>query len=243
MINENQLVPYEASELPVANGPWLVFAPHADDESFGMGGTLLKAAEKGITVHLVVMTDGALGGNTDNLVEIRKQEAIRAAAMLGLQSPVFLEYQDRGLRLEQEVVERVCEVIGRVAPAAVFFPACFELHPDHRATAALVWQALRKFAKREIVPVSYEVLVQSPVNTLVDISPYVAKKEAVMAVYESQLSENVYIEIASSLNRLRSLTLAGDISHAEGYYRFVPTDVDTDFEEVVLSTLRLYFLA
>ncbi len=24
-------------------GPWLVFAPHADDETFGMGRSLLKA--------------------------------------------------------------------------------------------------------------------------------------------------------------------------------------------------------
>ena len=132
-------------------------------------------------------------------------------------------------------------MIAQVSPAAVFFPGCFELHPDHRATAALVWLALQKLIKREIVPVSYEVLVQSPVNTLIDISPYIARKKAVMEVYESQLAENTYMEIAMSLNRLRSLTLGGDISHAEGYFRFAPTDVNSDFETVIQSIVRRYF--
>ena len=38
---EHILVPFSVSELPP--GPWLVFAPHSDDETFGMGGSLLKA--------------------------------------------------------------------------------------------------------------------------------------------------------------------------------------------------------
>ena len=41
---EHILVPFSVSELPP--GPWLVFAPHSDDETFGMGGSLLKAFSK-----------------------------------------------------------------------------------------------------------------------------------------------------------------------------------------------------
>ena len=60
MLMEHELLPYTASELP--EGPWLVFAPHADDETFGMGGSLLLAAEQNIETHVVFVTDGALGG-------------------------------------------------------------------------------------------------------------------------------------------------------------------------------------
>ena len=63
------LIPFQTSELPL--GPWLVFAPHADDETFGMGGSLLKAKKYGIETHLVVLTDGAYGGNQEDLVKIR----------------------------------------------------------------------------------------------------------------------------------------------------------------------------
>jgi LmbE family N-acetylglucosaminyl deacetylase len=241
MVNENQLIPYEVSDLPVERGPWLVFAPHADDESFGMGGTIAKAVQAGITVHLVVLTDGALGGERADLAEIRKGEASKAASLLGIQKPLFLGFPDRGLRLDKKTVQRVNDEIGLIQPAAVFFPGCFELHPDHRTTALVVWQALRMCPQKQIVPVSYEVLVQSPANTLVDISPFIVQKNAAMSVYESQLSENRYIDIAMSLNKLRSLTLCGDISHAEAFYRFSSGAPDTEYDQVVFGTLKAYF--
>jgi LmbE family N-acetylglucosaminyl deacetylase len=241
MVNENQLVPYEVAELPEKRGPWLVLAPHADDESFGMGGTIAKAVQAGIMVHLVVLTDGALGGTGLDLVEIRKAEALKAAAVLGIQTPIFLGLPDRSLQLEEKTVQRIHDEISRIGPAAVFFPGCFELHPDHRTTALLVWEALRMCQQKQIVPVSYEVLMQSPANTLVDISPFMAQKNSAMSVYESQLSENRYIGVATSLNKLRSLTLRGDISHAEAFYRFSSDDLDREYKQVVLGTLEAYF--
>ena len=60
MIQEEALIPYQTSPLP--EGPWLVFAPHPDDETFGMGGTLTLAAKKAVGVTLVVLTDGSMGG-------------------------------------------------------------------------------------------------------------------------------------------------------------------------------------
>ena len=77
-LDEAQIAPYTATPLPAVAGPWLVFAPHADDESFGMGGSIALAAQAGIAVHLVVLTDGALGGTQHDLVAIRKQEAQQA---------------------------------------------------------------------------------------------------------------------------------------------------------------------
>ena len=52
---EDILIPFHASPLP--KGPWLVFAPHADDETFGIGGSLLKAKEQEVETHLVILTD------------------------------------------------------------------------------------------------------------------------------------------------------------------------------------------
>src|SRR6056300_891567 len=218
MINENQIVPYTDVPLPVEEGPWLVFAPHADDESFGMGGTLAKATETGIQVHLVVMTDGALGGQLENLAEIRQEEARCAAATLGLEPPVFLNNRDRELKFDEKTIYHVLGQIREINPAAVFFPGVFELHPDHRMTALIVWQALRNLGQATIKPVSYEILVQSPVNMFVDISAYISAKRSVMGVYESQLSEKNYIDIALAMNSLRSLTLGPKTNYAEGFY-------------------------
>ena len=58
--------------------------PHSDDETFGMGGSLLKASCQGIETHVLVLTDGALGGHREDLVSIRQSEVKEAARVLGL---------------------------------------------------------------------------------------------------------------------------------------------------------------
>ncbi len=92
---EHILLPFAPADLPP--GPWLVFAPHADDETFGMGGSLLKASKQGVETHVIVLTDGALGGERDDLVQIRRQEAEAAAQLLGLTSLECWSEPDRGL--------------------------------------------------------------------------------------------------------------------------------------------------
>jgi len=236
MIDEQQIVPYHTLPLPVAQGPWLVFAPHADDESFGMAGTLIKANAAGIVVHLVVLTDGALGGQQHNLVNIRQQEAQAAAAMLGVASVVFLGQPDRWLQVTDVVAAQIVSIIANIKPAAVFFPGVLEPHPDHRACALLVWQALQSVrqspastsiptpiptpAPTPIIAVSYEISVQSPINCLVDITQEMERKKQVIAGYVSQLGQNNYVEMVQGLNRLRTFSLSAEVVWAEGFYIF-----------------------
>lgn len=74
-------------------GPWLVFAPHADDETFGMGGAIALARAAGIQVTVLILTDGALGGKAgaaDDLVSIREQETVAALECLGGGTSILL---------------------------------------------------------------------------------------------------------------------------------------------------------
>jgi LmbE family N-acetylglucosaminyl deacetylase len=74
MLQEENFIPYTVSDLPP--GPYLVFAPHPDDETFGMGGTIALATHAGgIAVHVVVLTDGQCAGDPGK----RRQEAKDAA--------------------------------------------------------------------------------------------------------------------------------------------------------------------
>jgi LmbE family N-acetylglucosaminyl deacetylase len=201
---------------------------------------LAKATETGIQVHLVVMTDGALGGQLENLAEIRKAEARSAAAMLGLEAPVFLNNRDRELKVEDETIYHVLEQIREINPAAVFFPGVFELHPDHRMTALIVWQALQNLGQTTIKPVSYEILVQSPVNMFVDISAYISAKKSVMGLYESQLGEKSYIDIALAMNSLRSLTLGPETYYAEGFYVYEQGQLKKDLMSLMTDKIHSY---
>ena len=237
---ENILIPFHASALP--DGPWLVFAPHADDETFGMGGSLLKAKKEGIETHLVVLTDGSLGGEADDLIEIRSREVKRASELLGFKSLICWSEPDRGLDPTGAILEKASRVILDLAPSAVFFPSPLEIHPDHRATALLVWAALQKARLKNInpEPISYEIGTQSPINTLIDVTTQCVDKEKVMKVYVSQNKEINYPELVLALDKGRTFSLPKDVEYAEGFFRYQLKDLDLSLDQITHLIIDLY---
>ncbi len=238
---EHKLIPYETSPLPA--GPWLVFAPHGDDETFGLGGCLLKAAEEGIETHVIVVTDGALGGDADGLVMRRREEVKRAGELLGLDGLHFWSEPDRGLRVDGERRTRFAAAIRESKPAAVFFPGPLEVHPDHRATGMLAWSALQSLGAGGAIPaaISYEITAFNPVNLLIDITARMERKREAMAVYISQNSQNSYPDYVASLNRSRSFSLPGDVIYAEGLYRYSEKQLRLPLSEVLRRIMDGYF--
>lgn len=236
MISEGHILPFAAGWLPA--GSWLVFAPHADDETFGMGGSLLRAHWLGIPTQLVIMTDGAQGGSQTDLVQIRQDEARRAAQLLGCTAVDFMAEPDRGLAPSAALSRKLADLIEAAAPGLVFFPGLYEPHPDHRATALLVWDALKLIApERRPIPVAYEITVQSPVNLLVDITDWMAQKQNVITLYHSQLQENRYLELSAALNKLRTFTLGAAVEYAEGFHVFSPAAVEQSLPALMVAKI------
>ena len=56
--DESALIPFDTSPLP--DGPWLVFAPHPDDETLGCGGTLYRHKNSGDELFWLIITFGIL---------------------------------------------------------------------------------------------------------------------------------------------------------------------------------------
>ncbi len=241
MLNpEHVLIPFQASQLPL--GPWLVFAPHADDETFGMGGSLLKAKKEDVETHLVVLTDGAFGGEREDLVKVREEEVNRAAQLLGIKSLHCWSEPDRGLDHNESLVGKITDTIRSLAPAAVFFPGPFEIHPDHRATAFLVWSALQQLREKGVSPeaIAYEIGVQNPVNLLIDVTDQYAEKKEAMAIYASQNNENNYEELVLALDKGRTFSLPAQVEFAEGFFRFQSKDMGLSLQEVTHKIVDLY---
>jgi LmbE family N-acetylglucosaminyl deacetylase len=237
---EEILIPFQASQLPP--GPWVVFAPHADDETFGMGGTMLKAKQQKIETHLVVLTDGSKGGEGADLVEVRKSEVHQAASLLGVKSLDAWSVSDRCLEVSDEIILKTSSLILELSPAAVFFPGPLEIHPDHRAASLLVWRALQKVKStlEPLIPVSYEISVQNPVNMLIDITSQVSEKEKVMEVYASQNKENNYPELVLALDKGRTFSLPREVQFAEGFFVYQKKDLDQSLETKTRQTIELY---
>jgi len=215
---ESDLVPCEAvTGIPARQA--LVLAPHADDEVFGCGGAIAAHVRAGVPVHVIVLTDGAAQGEP----AARTGESIAAAHVLGYGTPEFWSYPDRGLRCDEEVVQRVTAVLGAKQADLVYAPSPWELHPDHRQAAAIAAEvALRTGARLAY----YEVGAPLRPNLLLDITATAAIKARAMACFASQLQQQDYAAQIRSLNQYRTYSLPREIAAAEAFLLVSAGDLD-----------------
>jgi len=127
----------------------MVFAPHPDDETLGCGGTIARMTAAGVTVIVVVMTDGRCSHrqlmDEDALARLRAQEVVGACRRLGVDTRRLhlLGFPDDRLGAHHdEAVSRVVGILDQYRPADVFLPYRHDAQPDHEATTAIVETAL-----------------------------------------------------------------------------------------------------
>ena len=138
------------------NETWLFVSPHDDDACIGAGLWLQAALDAGITVYLVVVTDGRMGycqpEQKKSIIETRRVETYDSCAILGLDQQYirYIDYPDGGLftlqgRMnDRPDIEDLHGYVGlqnamtyhlrTIKPNRVFVPTPTDLHPDHRIT-------------------------------------------------------------------------------------------------------------
>lgn len=119
----------------------LAIFPHPDDAELTCGGTLLKSARQGYRVGVVDLSSGEMASRGS--VELRMEEAARAASILQVSVRENLRMPDSGLANVPETRLAVARVIRRLRPSIVITtaPSPFGRHPDHRVCAELVRDA------------------------------------------------------------------------------------------------------
>lgn len=209
---ESDLIPYTAS-LGLNARAVLVLAPHPDDEVFGCGGAIAGHVAAGVPVQVVILTDGALFGDSS----VRFQECLAAAAVLGYGQPDFWALPDRGLTYSEALVQRVVDGLKASGADLVYAPSPWEVHPDHRQTTQIAIEAVRR-AGQTVRLAFYEVGAPLRPNLLVDITTHLAAKEAAMRCFASQLAQQDYVQHIQALNRYRTYTLPRAVAAAEAYW-------------------------
>ena len=220
MLDESELFPYFSSRL--FGKKVLVLAPHPDDETFGCGGSLILQRDDHGHVKIVFLTNGSKGGcrekAKEEYVALRRMEAEKACALLGVADLEFWFYEDRELGDAGDVSSKIIDLLHAYKPDLVLVPSPLEIHPDHRATAYFFEKAIRKeyFSCKVAL---YEIGQPLPVvNCLVNITPVLDRKMRAVSEYKSQLLERPYADFSFSLGRYRSFTLPLSQTHAEAFF-------------------------
>lgn len=118
---------------------------HPDDPDVAAGGTLAAWAQAGAAVEVCIAAEGDKGSldpdeDLDELVARRRREVAAAGAVLGVQAHHWLGYPDGALVDDDDLRQRIVEVIRRARPevvigpdpTAVFFGGQYVNHRDHR---------------------------------------------------------------------------------------------------------------
>lgn len=202
---------YPAVLLAPPAGRVLVLAPHADDESLGCGGAIALHHRQGDRVKVVIVTDGAAGDGLgyyaghDYLV-LRRVEARRAAAILGVEELVFWDYPDGQLADAGDLSGRLSALLETDRPDIVYRPSTLEVHPDHWALGVATEAALQRY-RAAVIDLCYEIWATVQPSHVLDIDAMWKRKRQAIEQYQSQLRYNDYLHMVAGLNAYRTLHL------------------------------------
>ena len=186
----NQIIPMP---IDVPKGERiLIYAPHQDDETLGIGGTILKCLEKGKTIKTIYVTDGAAGTKSTNgphLRKIRKKEALEVWEELGGNKPLFWDLPCRKITINDKTASEMINHIDEFQPDIIFVPYFFEQPLDHRNTSKLLIRANGLDKLNDKIEIwSYQVTSIMLPNIVIDISDYIDRKNEINDMWISQNS-------------------------------------------------------
>jgi bacillithiol biosynthesis deacetylase BshB1 len=118
---------------------FLAFGVHPDDVELSCAGVLIKEKLNGKKTGIIDLTQGELG--TRGTAETRKQEAIAAAKILGVDIRENLEMADVFFQNDEAHQRKVISSLRTYRPEIIFCNAPSDRHPDHGRSAKLVADA------------------------------------------------------------------------------------------------------
>lgn len=230
----------------------LVFGSHPDDAELGAGATIAKEIAAGKKVGIIDLTRGELG--TRGSAEIRDEEAIKSAKILGVAVRENLEFADGFFVNDKKHQLAVIRMLRKYRPEIVLCNAIEDRHIDHRKGSKLVSDACflsglikidtrfegnDKWQKAWRPTHVYHYIQWKNIQPdfVVDVSGFIKKKTDAIMAYSSQFFDPKSKEPQTPISsknftdsveyRARDLGRLVGVEHAEGFTVERPVAVDS----------------
>ena len=213
----------------------VVLAPHPDDEVLGCGALIAAAGYHDLRPRIIFTTNGA-GSHPHSrefaaprLAEIRRHEAICAAAILGvdLNDVHFLDLSDtlaphEGAEFD-DAIARLVDVIASIGPVVLLAPWSADPHCDHLATHRMATRLASISGARHIsypgwgwtLSKDHEIDHMPVSGWRFAVAPFQQQRAAALAAHRSQVSDLITDDPDGF--RLDTATLAVMWSDHESY--------------------------
>jgi N-acetylglucosamine malate deacetylase 1 len=212
------------------------FGAHPDDVEIFFIGLLLTCQAHGHEIGWVIATDGRRGVeqgfrhlSQEELVTLRREEAIAAAELIGVQ-PVLLGLPDGSLEADAAMVNRLTEQIAFLSPDLLVTHSPDDYHADHRAVSLAVSTAA---AAR--IPILFADTMRGigfEPMCYVDITSHFPRKRDAILCHASQFPDR-FVHLAETMNAFRALQCKLEAgSFAEGF-RLAQSFTLADFQSML----------
>lgn len=192
----------------------LAIGAHPDDIEFGCAGALAQYSQRGDEIYLVVVADGAMGGNP----QVRKKEQEISAEIMGAKKLLWGGYKDTLIIFDKPLIDLLEGFLRDVNPSLVLVNYPEDTHQDHVRLAKATISATRYTPK----VIFYEAPTSIGFNPMIfaDIGETLEAKIKCLETHASQFHKtNIpgsnIVDIAIATARFRGTQAR--VTFAEGF--------------------------
>lgn len=195
----------------------LIVAPHADDETLGCGGTILRYIKEGYAVHWLLVTGMSKEfGFTDEQINTRTLEINKVNNLYGFSGMYTLNFPPAALETvsKGELIGEISKVINTIKPDEVFTTYRNDAHSDHEIVYDAVMSCTKSFRYPFIKKVlAYETMSETDFglkpedggfrpNIFINIEDFLNEKLDILEIFESEVGPFPFPRSRKSLESL-----------------------------------------
>lgn len=177
----------------------ICFAPHPDDETLGMGGTLIKKKSQKYQIDIVNCTQPDLNyPKRETYLKNRKNIQKKLKKIYKIKN--FLNLKYFSTKLDQysrsEIINEIHKILIKGKYDIVYLPFIHDIHTDHQILTECILSCVKTFNNKYVKKVlMYETISETNFNYLKvfkpnhfeDISYFIKKKIEALKLYKSEL--------------------------------------------------------